>query len=49
MIKELHYRIFGKSVSLEDSEIAWEAGYWRMRSKMIRISFGKNFRKTPRA
>lgn len=28
MIEELHDRIFGDSVSIEDSDIAWEAGYW---------------------
>ena len=28
MIQELHNRIFGDSVGIEDSEIAWEAGYW---------------------
>ena len=28
MIEELHRRIFGDSVSIEDSDIAWEAGYW---------------------
>ena len=28
MIQELHDRIFGDSVSIEESDIAWEAGYW---------------------
>ena len=28
MIEELHRRIFGDSVSIEDSDIAWEAGHW---------------------
>ena len=28
MIEELHRRIFGDSVSIEDSGIAWEAGHW---------------------
>ncbi len=28
MIEELHNRIFGDSVSIEESDIAWEAGYW---------------------
>ena len=28
MIQELHERIFGDSVSIEESDIAWEAGYW---------------------
>lgn len=28
MIKELHDRIFGESISIEDSGIAWEAGHW---------------------
>ena len=28
MIEELHDQIFGDSVSIENSDIAWEAGYW---------------------
>ena len=28
MIQELHGRIFGDSVGVGDSDIAWEAGYW---------------------
>ena len=28
MIEELHDRIFGGSVTIADSDIAWEAGYW---------------------
>ena len=46
MIEELHNRIFGDSVSIEDSEIAWEAATGRMRSSLRRINSGKTCRIT---